>query len=564
MAIYHNEVKVITRGEGRSACAAAAYIGCAAIYNDYDGIQHDYTKKQGLIWGQVFIPPMAPPEWQDKEKLWNAVEAAEKSKDSRLAREMILALPIELGRDAWIAIMTEYIQEQFISDGMCAQAAIHDTDGTNPHAHVLLTVRPLNPDGTWQNKTEKEYLCVRDDEEKGFTAAEYKGAQADGWEKQYPYLVGRKKIYMAPSAAESNGYERASKNPKSTKFGRQNPITERWNSEEQLEKWRAAWAEVVNRHLEEANHEERIDHRSNAARGIDEQPTIHEGTAARILEKEGGISERCELNRQIRKDNAFLRKLKEWIGKLKNAAKPTLESIAREMETIRKNVITFIYAKLNNQAKREQDEAYIAWAEQLVQEYTVARQKIKAAIKARNQFQKEKDALPIMNVFKRRALSEAIEAAERKIRGLKKQEADIFQRAGKADAKEILDFQRVIAEKTASNQHIAAIDAALDTKTEKAKRAFAELVEKSSRFEPAALWQERLSIRPEMEQQAMDEICSKIHSKISLAFYAVSKQNADQILEDDRENERNARQIEQQSQTNKNAHRKKEHGNERE
>ena len=564
MAIYHNEVKVITRGEGRSACAAAAYIGCAAIYNDYDGIQHDYTKKQGLIWGQVFIPPMAPPEWQDKEKLWNAVEAAEKSKDSRLAREMILALPIELGRDAWIAIMTEYIQEQFISDGMCAQAAIHDTDGTNPHAHVLLTVRPLNPDGTWQNKTEKEYLCVRDDEEKGFTAAEYKGAQADGWEKQYPYLVGRKKIYMAPSAAESNGYERASKNPKSTKFGRQNPITERWNSEEQLEKWRASWAEVVNRHLEEANHEERIDHRSNAARGIDEQPTIHEGTAARILEKEGGISERCELNRQIRKDNAFLRKLKEWIGKLKNAAKPTLESIAREMETIRKQEITFFYAKLNNQAKREQDEAYIAWAEQLIQEYTVARQKIKAAIKARNQFQKEKDALPIMNVFKQRTLSEAIEAAERKIRGLKKQEADIFQRAGKADAKGIQDIQRVIAEKAASNQHIAAIDAALDTKTEKAKRAFAELVEKSSRFEPAALWQERLSIRPEMEQQAMDEICSKIHSKISLAFYAVSKQNADQILEDDRENERNARQIEQQSQTNKNAHRKKEHGNERE
>ena len=161
-------------------------------------------------------------------------------------------------------------------------------------------------------------------------------------------------------------------------------------------------------------------------------------------------------------------------------------------------------------------------------------------------------------------LSEAIEAAARKIRGLKKQEADIFQRAGKADAKGIQDIQRVIAEKAASNQHIAAIDAALDTKTEKAKRAFAELVEKSSRFEPAALWQERLSIRPEMEQRAMDEICSKIHSKISLAFYAVSKQNADQILEDDRENERNARQIEQQSQTNKNAHRKKEHGNERE
>ncbi|MBQ6095161.1 MAG: MobA/MobL family protein, partial [Lachnospiraceae bacterium] len=392
MAIYHNEVKIITRGEGRSACAAAAYIGCAAIYNDYDGIHHDYTKKKGLVWDQVFFPPIAPAEWQDKEKLWNAVEAAEKSKDSRLAREMILALPIELGKKEWISIMTEYIQEQFVLDGMCAQVAIHDTDETNPHAHVLLTVRPLNQDGTWQNKTEKEYLCVRNGEEKGFTASEYKAAQSEGWEKQYPYLVGKKKVYMAPSAAEAQGYVRASKNPKSTKFGRQNPNTERWNSEEQLEKWRAAWADVVNRNLEKADHDERIDHRSNTARGIDEQPTIHEGTAARILEKEGGISERCELNRQIRKDNALLRKLKEWVEKLMQAAKPTIEGIAREMETIRKNVITFIYGKLHNQAKQEQDEDYIAWAKPLCDEYALLRQRIKDKIKMRNRLQREKDA----------------------------------------------------------------------------------------------------------------------------------------------------------------------------
>ena len=81
---------------GRSAVAAAAYMSCSRIYNDYDGIQHDYTRKQGLVWQQVFLPDMAPVEWADREILWNAVEEAEKTKDSRLAREFVVALPVEL------------------------------------------------------------------------------------------------------------------------------------------------------------------------------------------------------------------------------------------------------------------------------------------------------------------------------------------------------------------------------------------------------------------------------------------------------------------------------------
>ena len=112
-----------------------------------------------------------------------------------------------------------------MADGMCADAAIHDPypPGHNPHAHILLTVRPLDEKGKWQYKTEKEYLCVKDGEERGFTAGEFKQAQADGWEKQYQYKVGKKKVYMAPSAAQAQDYERVSKYPKSTKYGRQNP-----------------------------------------------------------------------------------------------------------------------------------------------------------------------------------------------------------------------------------------------------------------------------------------------------------------------------------------------------
>lgn len=196
MAIYHMQAKVVSRGSGRSAVAASAYMSCSRMYNDYDGIQHDYTRKHGLIYQEVMLPPMAPAEWKDREKLWNAVEAAEKTKDSRLAREFVVALPVELNKDSHISLLQNFIQENFVDMGMCADFAIHDTDGHNPHAHILLTVRPLNENGTWQYKTEKEYLCVKNGEEKGFTASEYKEAQKDGWEKQYRYKAGKKKSIL--------------------------------------------------------------------------------------------------------------------------------------------------------------------------------------------------------------------------------------------------------------------------------------------------------------------------------------------------------------------------------
>ena len=134
MAIYHLEAKVVSRGAGRSACAASAYLSCSAIYNDYDGVQHDYTRKGGLVWGQVFLPEFAPAAWQDREILWNAVEENEKTKDSRLAREFVPALPVELTLEQWKELLSEFIQDSFVSDGMCADVAIHDPDppGHNP------------------------------------------------------------------------------------------------------------------------------------------------------------------------------------------------------------------------------------------------------------------------------------------------------------------------------------------------------------------------------------------------------------------------------------------------
>ena len=445
MAIYHLEAKVVSRGAGRSAVAASAYLSCSRLYNDYDGIQHDYTKKQGLVWQKVFLPEYAPQEWQDRKKLWNAVEKVETAKDSRLAREFVVALPIELSREEQIELLQEFIQEQFLSDGMCADAAIHDTDGHNPHAHILLTVRPLDERGKWQYETEKEYLCMKNGEERGFTAAEFKAAQTDGWEKQYQYKVGKKKVYMAPSAAEAQGLVRADKHPKSTRYGRQNPISERWNSEEPLAAWRAAWADVSNRYLERAGREERIDHRSNAARGLDEIPTIHEGVTAQALERKGIISDRCEINRQIKADNALLRELKATVKKLMQAVKNTVPAIAEAMEKLRSSILIFSYQlRYIGMGKNSMGKRIKAVKPEL-ERYTGLVQQIKEKSKEHKSLVAEKKELLIYHVKRHKALAVRIAELTEELEELRSEKALLLQKFEYAEDAGAEAFRKDIA-----------------------------------------------------------------------------------------------------------------------
>lgn len=316
-------------------------------------------------------------------------------------REFVVALPIELGKDQWTALLTEYIQTNFVAEGMCADVAIHDTDGHNPHAHIMLTVRPLDEQDKWQYKTEKEYLCVRDGEERGFTAAEFKAAQADGWEKQYQYKVGRKKVYIAPSAAEAQNLVRASKHPKSTKYGRQNPIAEKWNSDEQLVVWRKAWANTTNAYLERASADARIDHRSHAERGLDEQPTIHEGFIARALEKKGIIAVRCEINRQIKADNALLRELKATVKKLMQAVKNTLPAMAEKLETLRQNMIIFRYQLLHIATGKSQMNKRLHILRPELKHYLRLVKQIRSKIKQRKLLIDERKNVPAWNLAMR-------------------------------------------------------------------------------------------------------------------------------------------------------------------
>ena len=544
MAIYHLEAKIVSRGAGRSAVAAAAYLSCSRMLNEYDGVQHDYTRKQGLGWRQVFLPATAPAEWQDRETLWNAVEETETAKDSRLAREFVAALPIELSREEQIQLLQDFIKEQFVADGMCADAAIHDPypPGHNPHAHILLTVRPLDEKGKWQYKTEKEYLCVKDGEERGFTAAEFKQAQADGWEKQYQYKVGKKKVYMTPSAAQAQGYERISKYPKSTKYGRQNPITERWNSDEQLVLWRQAWADVTNLHLERTGHEERIDHRSHAERGLLERPTVHEGVVARAMEKKGIVSDRCEMNRQIRADNALLRELKAEIKKLAALVARTVPAIAEGLEKLRSRVLIFCYqlSHIRN-GKSHIQKSLAVWKPEL-ERYTGLVQQIKEKSKERKTLVAEKKALPIYHVKRHKALAVRIAELTEDLEELRSEKALLFQKLEYAEDAGAEEFRKDIATMEAGLKKLEAQEQRYSAELDKALAEYAELKAQASDFDSVELYQARQVLRPAQEKAAERQLEETLQKKPSLIMLLSAKQEVSRLLGEDTE-ERQARQM---------------------
>lgn len=535
MAIYHLEAKIVSRGAGRSAVAAAAYLSCSRMLNEYDGVQHDYTRKQDLGWRQVFLPAAAPAEWQDRENLWNAVEETETAKDSRLAREFVAALPIELSREEQIQLLQDFIKEQFVADGMCADAAIHDPypPGHNPHAHILLTVRPLDEKGKWQYKTEKEYLCVKGGEERGFTAAEFKQAQADGWEKQYQYKVGKKKVYMAPSAAQAQGYERVSKYPKSTKYGRQNPITERWNSDEQLVLWRAAWADVANRYLERTGHEERIDHRSHAERGLLERPTVHEGVVARAIEKKGIISDRCELNRQIKADNALLRELKAQMKKMAQAVKNSLPAIAEAMETLRANMIVFRYQLRHISRGKYKLSQYLDAAKPTFAEYLALVQKIKTAAKERKTMLTEKKEISFWNASKHKELSAKIAKLTEDIEELKSEKAVLLNQLDYADDSGIAAIKKDIADAEASLSKLEQQEKKYSAQLEAALNEYTNLKVRGADFDAAELYAQRMILRADIMAAAVDHVQAAYGEKYDSVMMFNSKRDVSALLHDE-------------------------------
>lgn len=382
MAIYHCSVKIIGRNAGRSSVAAAAYRAAEKITNEYDGVEHDFTKKNWVEFTEIILPENAPPEYADRGTLWNAVEMAEKSKDAQLCREFELALPVEMSREQQRKVVEQFVKDKLISQGMIADIAIHnpplmndrhqpiDIDGNatkdinamqfrNPHAHILVTIRPMDEHGKWQKKAETEYLCRRGPEEKGFTATEFKAAKAEGWEKQYKFADGKKKIWLTASEGKERELERINRSPKTTLYGRKNEVVEYWNSKDRVFEWRQSWEKIVNEEFIRMQSDVRIDHRSFKDQGREEElPTLHLGPSAVSMEKRAerelheGIpkdkvihSDIGDINKMIKEHNQFIREVKASLKNMAKDAENRILAAAKKLENIRANLICACYQR---------------------------------------------------------------------------------------------------------------------------------------------------------------------------------------------------------------------------
>ena len=282
MALYHFHVGQVKRSAGQSVIESAAYRAGERLYSERYGEYSDYTRKGGVVYTEILLPPHAPCEYADRQTLWNAVEAAERGKNAQLAYSFDIALQNELTLEENIALARRFLLDSFVSRGMIADFAVHqqDKDGgiENPHFHVLCPIRPLNPDGSWGAKQRRVY--------------------------------------------RENG-----------KFNAV-PTTD-WGKPETLEEWREAWAELCNTKFKDNGLSCRIEHHSYEKQGIDQSPTVHEGVAVRQMEAKGIATDKGERNRWIRSANAMLRTLREkikaltiWLTELRaESQQPTLAAL---------------------------------------------------------------------------------------------------------------------------------------------------------------------------------------------------------------------------------------------
>ena len=258
--------------------AAAAYRAGEKLHSKYYGEDSDYTRKGGVICSEILLPSHAPPEYADRETLWNAVEKAERGKKAQLAYSFDIALQNEFSMQENIALARQFLLENFVSRGMVVDFSVHSPDKedggiSNPHFHVMCPIRPIESDGSWGNKQRRGYVL----DEHGERVLDEAG--------------NGNYVFNAVSTTD-------------------------WGKPETLETWRQGWAETCNAKFAEKGLDCRIDHRSYERQGIEQIPTIHEGPSVRAMEAKGIRTDKGDLNRWIRKTNAMLREAKQKIAAL--------------------------------------------------------------------------------------------------------------------------------------------------------------------------------------------------------------------------------------------------------
>ena len=302
MAIYHCSISNVSRAKGSTSCATLAYISGEKIHDSRTGKTYSYSRRERVLVVGTILPASAPLEYTNAETLWNAIENYETADNARTAKKIQVALPRELELSEQKTIVEEYIRQNLAQEGYCATYAIHD-GGTrgNPHAHILVSNRTIDRKGNWGVKRKMAYAL----DERG---------------NRIPLL-------------NEDGTQRTDGNGR-RQWKRVTVEQNKLDRKDFLLRLRKAWADVVNRYLSPS---EQIDHRSNVARSIEDIPTIHEGYAARAIEKRGGIAERCEINREIRRKNADRRQAQVEIAE-RQANIERLQKEEREDDRIRADI----------------------------------------------------------------------------------------------------------------------------------------------------------------------------------------------------------------------------------
>ena len=284
MAIYHLSVSNVSRASGSRATATLSYITGKRVHDERRGETYDYGRKERVLRVGTLLPEGAPAEFADPAVLFNAVELHETGRTARPAKKIVVALPREFTPRQRVQALEEYIRENLNADGYAATYAIHeDREGNNPHAHILVANRQIDPaTGGWARlKQRMEYVL----DERG---------------ERVPLID--------PETGRQKTDKRGRRQWKRTSVSL-NPL----DRKAKLKALRESWANTCNARLDETA---RIDHRSLEDQGSDLEPTIHEGYAARAIERAGGVSERCQTNREIRRSNSLLTAVRAELGRI--------------------------------------------------------------------------------------------------------------------------------------------------------------------------------------------------------------------------------------------------------
>lgn len=284
MAIYHLSVSNVSRASGSRATATLSYITGKRVHDERRGETYDYGRKERVLRVGTLLPEGAPAEFADPAVLFNAVELHETGRTARPAKKIVVALPREFTPRQRVQALEEYIRENLNADGYAATYAIHeDREGNNPHAHILVANRQIDPaTGGWARlKQRMEYVL----DERG---------------ERVPLID--------PETGRQKTDKRGRRQWKRTSVSL-NPL----DRKAKLKALRESWAKTCNARLDETA---RIDHRSLEDQGSDLEPTIHEGYAARAIERAGGVSERCQTNREIRRSNGLLTAIRTELGRI--------------------------------------------------------------------------------------------------------------------------------------------------------------------------------------------------------------------------------------------------------